>query len=144
MSMAHLAWASIAAGIAIAFSSGCESRQDSFGLVRGKVFCKGRVVPAGTIVFTPDMLRGTTGPLARADIQPDGSYALQTKGVPGAVPGWHRVTVLSQESSPRIGSDEDFRQPRFWVPEKYRDPELSGLSCEVRGGRENKIDFDLD
>jgi len=133
----------MAAGIVLALASGCESGKDSFALVRGKVFYKGRPVHTGTIVFAPDVLRGTMGPLARAEIQADGSYALQTQGVPGAVPGWHRVTVLSLETSRRSDPDGDFIRPRSALPEKYRDPELSGLSCEVRRGQDNRIDFDL-
>jgi hypothetical protein len=30
------------------------------------------------------------------------------------------------------------------LPEKYRDPERSGLACEIKGDRENEINFDLD
>jgi hypothetical protein len=30
------------------------------------------------------------------------------------------------------------------VPEKYRDPELSGLSCEVKPECANCIDFNLE
>lgn len=131
-------------GILTALVLGCGSSQDGFAPVRGKIFYHGKLVRTGTIVFAPDALRGTIGPLSRAEIQPDGSYALQTKGVPGAVPGWHRVTVLSQESSSSNGPDEEPPRPRSLLPEKYRDPELSGLSCEVRGGQENQIDFDLD
>jgi hypothetical protein len=134
----------VAAGIVMALVSGCGWGKESFALVRGKIFYQGMPVRMGTVVFAPDVLRGTTGPLAQAEIQPDGSYVLETKGVPGAVPGWHRVTILSLESSPTIGPDGDFVQPRSLVPEKYGDPELSGLSREVRGGQENCIDFELE
>jgi hypothetical protein len=134
----------MAAGIMAALALGCESGKDTFALVKGKVLYKGRPVHTGTIVFAPDLLRGTTGPLARAEIQSDGSFALQTQGRPGAIPGWHRVTILSMEPSPKIIPDGDGMLPRSMVPEKYRDPELSGLSCEVRGGQENRIDFDLE
>jgi hypothetical protein len=144
MGTARPAWRIVTAGLVIALASGCGSGKDSFALVRGKVFYKGMPVHTGTIVFAPDVLRGAMGPLARAEIQADGSYTLQTQGVPGAIPGWHRVTVLSLEASRRSDPDGDFMPPRSVVPEKYRDPELSGLSCEVRGGQENCIDFDLD
>jgi hypothetical protein len=30
------------------------------------------------------------------------------------------------------------------LPEKYRDPELSGLFCEVKGGFAQALDFNLD
>jgi hypothetical protein len=58
---------------------------------------------------------------------------LSTDGVPGAVPGWHRVTVagLDSTSGPR-------------VPDRFRDPTLSKLRVEVVAGRENGLDFKLE
>jgi hypothetical protein len=134
----------LAAGIVLGLPFGCESGKESLALVRGRVSYKGIALRSGTIVFTPDVLRGTTGPMARSEIQSDGSYTLQTNGAPGAIPGWHRVTVMCLESKPLTGPNGELNLPRSLIPEKYRDPELSGLSCEVRGGQVNGIDFDLD
>jgi len=138
------AWQALAAGMLLALASGCEPGSEPLALVRGKVSYKGIPLSTGTIVFTPDALRGTTGPMARSEIQPDGTYILQTQGLPGATVGWHRVTVMALESRPVIGPDGDLITPRSLLPEKYRDPELSGLSCQIRGGQENRIDFKLD
>src|SRR6516165_6653259 len=65
--------------------------------VRGKVLFKGKPLTAGTIVFAPDAVKGTSGPLARGTIHPDGTYALQSGETYGAVVGWHRVTVSAVE-----------------------------------------------
>ena len=112
--------------------------------VQGKVFYQGKPLPRGTIVFTPDANRGCTGPLASAEIQPDGSFALHTDKAEGAIPGWHRVTVLAVEPPPKDGSGFRFVVPRSLLPEKYRDPIQSGLACEVQPGKVNGINFNLD
>jgi len=112
--------------------------------VRGKVSYRGVPLSAGMIVFTPDALRGTTGALSRSEIHSDGTYVLQTNSRPGATVGWHRVTVMAIESNPAASAEGAALNPRSLLPEKYCDPELSGLSCQVRGGRMNSIDFDLD
>jgi hypothetical protein len=136
--------AALTAFLVVNLISGCESGTESLAPVRGKVSYKGAPLTAGTIVFTPDALRGTTGSMARAEIQPDGTYVLQTKSLPGAIAGWHRVTVMAMESRPPSGADREVVMPRSLLPEKYSDPELSGLSCQIRGGQENFINFDLD
>lgn len=68
--------------------------------------------------------------MAQADIQPDGSYVLKTANMPGATPGWHRVTVVSFDNTA--------------VPPRYRDPEQSGLSFEIRPGQDNIITINLE
>jgi hypothetical protein len=96
------------------------------------------------IVFTPDESRGGSGPLARAEIQADGAYQLRTGESPGAVAGWYRVTVVAVETSLAYSGGRSFRVPRSVLPDKYRDPELSGLTCEVKSGKANGINFNLD
>lgn len=117
---------------------GCGQRAAS-GLapVSGKVSYQGRPLHTGTVVFTPDSVRGTTGELARGEIQPDGTYRLKSGEQMGTVPGTHRVTVIAIEQGPAGAT------PQSLLPSKYRDPELSGLSCEVVPGRENTINFNL-
>jgi hypothetical protein len=101
--------------------------------VSGRVYYHGRPLPGGTIVFTPDADRGGRGPLACTEVRPDGTYILATDGRPGAAPGWHRVTI-----APRSNAGPNALPPR------YRDPDLSGQSAEVRPDRPNRLDFYLD
>jgi hypothetical protein len=138
------AWQIRILGMLFVLALGCEPGTERLALVRGKLSHKGAPLSTGTIVFTPDALRGTTGPMARAEIQPDGTYVLQTNGLPGAIAGWHRVTVMAMATGPALDPDQDGVLPRSLLPEKYRDPELSGLSCRVWSGQENCLDFDLD
>jgi hypothetical protein len=81
--------------------------------------------------------------MAQAETRSDGTYVLETDGAPGATPGCYRITVMALEA-PATGPDGQPTIPRSLVPEKYRDPELSGLSCEVEAGRDNKVDINLE
>jgi hypothetical protein len=105
--------------------------------VRGKVYFRQTVLSGGTVVFCPDTQRGNSGALARAEIQPDGSYVLQTDGEAGAAPGWHRVTVMAVLARPGGG-------PAWRLPQKYSDPEMSDITCEVKPVQPNAIDLHLD
>lgn len=122
-------------------SGGCGSSPPALAPVQGVVSYRGTPLTGGMIVFTPDESRGTHGPLAHAIIQPDGSYSLRTGEESGAVPGWHRITVVAVETpgepAPR------WLPRRSLLPEKYRDPDLSGLCQEVKANQVNIINLDL-
>jgi len=122
---------------------GC-GRQQEAGLspVSGKVSYRGQPVRMGKIVFAPDPARGGNGPLVLADIQPDGTYRLKTGEAPGVLPGCYRVTVSAIDAPPLPG--QKFGAPRSLLPDRYRDPDLSGLGCEVQPGRENAFNFNLE
>ena len=110
--------------------------------VKGRVFYRGRPLPGGTIVFTPDPERGGHGPQACAEIGPDGRYQLRTGPEPGAVPGWHRVTVAP--ASPAPGGDAPpTRNLSPALPARYSDPEQSGECREVKLGQLNTLDLHL-
>ena len=80
--------------------AGCGQDEAVPAPVHGRVFYKGVPLSGGSIVFTPDIERGGSGPLARGDIGPDGRYVLNTDGRAGAAPGWHRVTIVAIEGPP--------------------------------------------
>jgi hypothetical protein len=144
--MSNSSWlrrAGWAAGLLL-LSTGCGSpEKPEVAPVRGTVSFRGKPLSTGTIVFAPDPLRNGPGPLARADIQADGSYQLMSDKVAGATLGWHRVTVVAVIDG-ASAPGQRFTQPRSLLPEKYRDPELSGLSCEVKPGRPNVFNFNLE
>jgi hypothetical protein len=106
--------------------------------VQGKVTYRGYGLTNGVVVFAPDQ----RGPLATGRIREDGSFVLYTGDSPGVYPGQYRVTVSSLNG----GSTESwgrFDFPRSAIPEKYRDPELSRLACDVKANRSNNFDVDL-
>lgn len=119
------------AALALLYAAGCGQDGPKLTPVRGTVYYKGVPLKGGMVVFAPDPERGGQGPMALAEIRPDGTYNLRTDGDQGAVPGWHRITV-----SP-AGRRSTF-------PRRYADPELSGLSREVQPDRVNTIDLRLD
>jgi hypothetical protein len=127
----------------LSMAAGCDSAE-SLVPVRGKVSYQGTPLHTGIIVFTPDALRGTTGSLARGEIQPDGAYTLHTGDALGVTVGRHRVTIVALDPTPAVASGQSSLIPRSLLPDKYRDPDLSGLTCDVQPGRENSIDFNLD
>jgi len=97
----------------------------------------------GTVVFTPDAGRGTTGAQSQAEIQSDGTYNLRATQGFGAVPGWHRVTVAAVYAETGAPGGEHVIVPQSLVPDRYRDPQLSGLVCEVKADQSNAFDFNL-
>jgi hypothetical protein len=121
--------------------TGCQQGTATLAPVHGKVLYHGVVLQSGTIVFTPDASRGGSGPLAHAEIQADGTYSLRSGQGFGAVPGWHRVTVAAVYAPVNA---QGYAVPQSLVPDRYRDPQLSGLVCEVKRDQPNVFDFNLE
>lgn len=122
----------------------CNRQEAPPAPVHGRVFYKGVPLVGGSIVFAPNPEKGGQGPLARADIQGDGSYVLQSGDRPGAVPGWHRVSVVCVETPPGQQFSGRFPEVRALVPLRYSVPEMSGLEGHVLPKQDNAIDFHLD
>jgi hypothetical protein len=118
-------------GLMLVGLAGCGSEVAKQEAVQGRVFFHNEPLRGGTIVFTPDAERGNQGPMATGEIQSDGRYTLHTGAEPGAVVGWHSVTIAA-------GPD---CQP---LPRKYSDPKLSDQCREVKTGQTNVFDFHLD
>ena len=129
--------------LACGLLAGCPRGAAAISPVSGKVLYNGFPLPGGTIVFTPDASRGESGPIAHGMIGSDGVYQLSTGETPGVAPGKYRVTVRSHVSAAKPLPGERFAIPASLIPEKYSDPELSLLVCEVKPGHPNVIDFDL-
>lgn len=108
---------------------GCGGSPPALSPTTGRVKWQGRPLSGGTIVFAPNPERGNRGPMAVAEVAEDGTFTLETEGVPGCVPGWHRVTVLSRSSG---------------LPTRYRDPELSGQHVEIKPGQANACEVSLE
>jgi hypothetical protein len=120
--------------------AGCSNKPTTLNHVTGKVLYKGVPLRSGLIVFTPDSTRGETGKIAFSKIKEDGTYTIYTGDAPGATTGWYRVTVASIS-----GSETSYDAPSVSViPDKYRDPQLSLLQCEVKSNIDNHLNFNLD
>jgi hypothetical protein len=119
---------------------GCSQKPATLNAVSGKVNYRGVALPDGVIIFSPDTSRGESGNIAYGKIKGDGTYTLTTGDAVGAAAGWYRVTISSEIST---GAPFD-PAPVSRIPEKYRDPTLSQLQCEVKAHRDNHLDFNLD
>jgi hypothetical protein len=126
-------------GLALVALVGCGGDAKP-AVVQGRVTLGGLPMAGGTIVFTPDPERGGSGPLATAEIGPDGKYMLITEGQPGAVPGWHRVTVAP--ATHPTSSNPGTQAPSSF-PAHYQHVEHSEQSYEVKPGIVNTIDIQL-
>ncbi len=126
--------------VAAPLLTGCTQKPATLNHVSGKVFYKGALLRTGVIVFTPDTSRGESGKVAFSSIKDDGSYIITTDDAPGAAAGWYRVTVGSLTGASATYDSA----PTSLIPEKYRDPLLSQLQCEVKANQDNHLDFNLD
>ncbi len=128
--------------LALALGAGCQ-RAGPLQPVSGKVSYKEALLTNGWVVFTPDGTRGESGPSALGTIHEDGTYALNTNDAVGAGPGWYRITVAAFPVAAPKTPPNAF-QPMPILPEKYRDPELSLLRCQIKPNQVNTIDLNLD
>jgi hypothetical protein len=115
----------------------CNPGKPALAPVSGRVAFRSQPLSGGFIVFTPDPQRGGRGPLAIGKIERDGHYVLSTDGQPGAVVGWHRITIAAAPSS----GDPTFSPA---LPAHYCDPDQSGQSFEVLPDRVNNHDLNLE
>ncbi len=107
--------------------------------VRGKVIYGGKPLAEGEVLYNPV---DASGRRARGVIQSDGTFRLTTiENGDGALPGEYRIAVVAYAPHPgepgrTEPTDTDARIARsikrgFLIPERYIDPETSGLSDVV-------------
>jgi hypothetical protein len=113
---------------------GCNREPPRQLRVHGKILVNGQPLAGGSVVFIPDEKRGTRGPIAFAVVDTDGGFDLATESGPGAVVGWHVITVAPSPHSMNMIDGL----------ERYRHPDLSGLDYEVREGVENNMVLKLE
>lgn len=109
--------------------------------VRGVVTYNGQPVPKGLISFQTTAGDGRN---ATGLIQPDGSYELQTESPrDGALLGDYRVSVSAREDDEVLMYiPKKPVKPKLLVPQKYENPQTSGLTATVASGS-NTHNFDL-
>lgn len=114
---------------------GCGS-DSRFGFVEGVVRLDGQPVTTGTVRFVP-----TAGRAASGTIGSDGRYVLGTyEKSDGALIGTHQVAIIAYQSTAPTGGRPDTSRPssgttRPLVPKHYMSPGTSGLSYDVKPGR---------
>lgn len=115
-------------------AAGCDRSPPALAPARGHISVDGRPLRGGTVVFTPDAQRGTRGPISFAEIDVNGSFVLASDSGPGAIAGWHRVTIAPPPDMAALVAGL----------ERYRHPDHSGLQYEVKVGQDNEFKIALE
>lgn len=113
------------------------------GTVKGKVLYNDEPLTFGNVMFQP-----TEGPAASGDIQPDGTFELQTPGKgPGVLPGECLIRVTCYEvqrpSANKDGAEREMALGKSLIPMKYTDYSSSQLVRKVQPG-ENEVTLELE
>ena len=105
--------------------------------VHGTVSYKGQRLPSGILKFV-----GPEGAYSAASIQPDGTFII-TDVVPGEVKvGVEEAPMGSGSSSSSDERTSAPKTPPFSLPEKYRDPQTSGLTYTITP-RTTELDIEI-
>lgn len=131
---------SIAMATCVAIALGCDESAVRPALVHGWVRYLGAPVPGARLAFVPDESRGNRGDILRAVTEADGTFVLRSPDPAGVPPGWYLITVMALEER---STANGFAVPHSLLPENYRDPKLSELSCEIQPGQDNSVQLDL-
>jgi hypothetical protein len=107
--------------------------------VRGEVTYQGKPLPEGTVVYLPKDSPGSRQ--ATGAIQSDGSFALMTRAKDdGAMRGTYQIAIYAYKPHPgEPATREEYEamakrgglKREYLIPEKYADPQKSGLSDTV-------------
>ncbi len=110
--------------------------------VSGKITVNHKPLPAGMIVFHPDVERGNrTKQEPRGQITEQGVYQLRCGDRVGAPPGWYRVAIFPMRQ-PQPG--DGMKPPDWLASQSYTDVKTSGLAVEVvESPKAGAYDFDL-
>jgi hypothetical protein len=107
---------------------GCEPGER--GEVRGKVLLDGSPVTGGTVIF-----RGADGKESRATIGPGGSYKVSDVAVGEATIAVANRPIPMGLRDP-AGPGAKSEPPPAVIPERYKDPKTSKLTCRVTSGEQ--------
>ncbi len=129
---------------------GCGAKGPKRAPVVGTVTLAGKPVVGASVSFVP---RQPAARSASATTDAEGKYRLVTLGLgDGALVGPHRVCIALRGEPVAAGAPKDANYLRdialrpvgkALIPERYFDPETSGLTADVANVRENRFDYEL-
>lgn len=105
---------------------GSESKRPPVAKVHGKVELDGKPVEGGSVVTSVASGRGAQGSIK------GGQFELSTYGTDdGALLGSHKIAVIVREKGEE---GPEGKAGKLLIPERYINPETSGLTIEVQEG----------
>jgi hypothetical protein len=111
--------------VAVLLATGGCARPAETVPVHGTVLYRGQPLQTGVVAFVSDPQRHSQHVLAVAKLQPDGRFCVEWEGREGIPPGWYRISVICPDA-------------RGW-PDKYCDPDRSGLECQILPQQTNML-----
>jgi hypothetical protein len=119
-------------------AAGCGNNDGPAAVpVSGTVTYQGKPVTKGSVQFIPEVGRGAFGVIV------DGQFVLSTYGnYDGAIPGKHKVAVISSEPDSKKRKDGDTAE-KYLIPQRFASPDSSGVEVDVppQGNRNVTIEL---
>jgi hypothetical protein len=113
----------------VSLISGCGSKS-RVASVQGTVVLDDKPLASGAVMTLPSGGRGAQGAIR------NGTFVLGTfEDDDGALIGTHKVAVVAYEQT--LGSGPEAPVGKLLVPQRYTNPESSGLTIEVKAGETN-------
>lgn len=135
----------LAIGVCVCFAatlSGCggDDFNSDYRQVSGTVTLDGTPLTRGTVSLMPEGGSNT----AAGEIDSAGKFQLSThKPGDGVAPGKYRASVTAWEVPPDMQDDGTTIEGKSLIPEKYMNPQTSGLTAEITDEPSQTIEFRL-
>src|SRR5436190_19198035 len=100
---------------------GCDRGKTGDTIIRGQILYRGEPVSGGLIVLAPNPERGSSGPLATAVLNDDGSFTMTGADGKPVAPGWYRISIAPRAGTVDLPTAE---RPYPGVPARFRNPAL--------------------
>jgi hypothetical protein len=126
----HKIFMTVTVSILLGSVPGCTDKSLSLQNVHGSVEYHGKLLNHGRVTFTPE--QGAPGVPAVGEIQPDGSFRMETEEREGAIEGRYHVLVQCREPPPTSGKPQ-MALLKSLIPEIYSG-DGSPLRFEVKPG----------
>ncbi len=135
-------------GIVCVALVGCGSGVSPTADVTGEVTLDGKPLETGVIIFETTGARPSTGKIENGKIVEVTTY----KTGDGASVGQSKVSITAfkppesvEVSHPgdEMPTDANYMVGTLLLPERYSNPESSGLTAEIKEGENNVVKFDL-
>jgi hypothetical protein len=108
--------------------------------VTGTVTLDGAPLTRGTVSLMPEKGTNTTS----GEIDASGKFQLSTHKLgDGAAPGKYRAGITAWEVAPDMLDDGTPVEGKSLIPEKYMNPQTSGLTAEITDEPTQTIEFRL-